>query len=108
MNWPWYLLLDVVLWLITAAVMWWSWPRLDAGQRRGAWLAAVVVMVLQVGNELLSLNVFQAWSFSPEHNRLIGFALWGAPLEEYLFWFAFAWMIPFGYAGFASLEGGGA
>jgi lycopene cyclase domain-containing protein len=105
MNGPWYLLLDAALWLIALGVVRWSWPRLDAGERRGAWLAAALVMVLQVGNEWLSLNVFQAWSFSQAHNRLLGVELWGAPLEEYFFWFAFAWMIPFGYAGLASREG---
>lgn len=106
MTWPWYLLLDAGLWLITLAVIGFFWPRLDAEWRRGACLAACVVMVLQVGNELLSLNVFQAWSFSQEHNRLVGLDFWGVPIEEYLFWFAFAWMIPFGYAGLASRESG--
>jgi hypothetical protein len=106
MTWPWYLLLDAALWLIALSLIWWSWPRLNAGWRRSALFAACLVMVLQVGNELLSLNVFQAWSFSQVHNRLLGVELWGAPLEEYLFWFAFAWMIPFGYAGLASREGG--
>jgi hypothetical protein len=56
MTWPWYLLLDAGLWLITLAVIGCFWPRLDAEWRRGACLAACVVMVLQVGNELLSLN----------------------------------------------------
>ncbi|MEW6515763.1 MAG: hypothetical protein AB1439_02495 [candidate division FCPU426 bacterium] len=104
MNWPWYLLLDVFLWAVAAGLMLWAWPRMDAAGRRDACLTACLVMALQVGNELLSLRVFHAWSFSQAHNRLLGLDLLGAPVEEYLFWFAFAWMIPFGYAGLASRE----
>ncbi len=102
MNWPWYFILDLGIWGVAAAVMLWAWPRLDKSWRLTASLTAVLVMVLQVGNEVLSFNLFKAWSFSLEHNRLIGWNILGAPAEEYLFWFAFAWFLPFLYSGCAA------
>ncbi|MBN1594595.1 hypothetical protein JW933_01580 [candidate division FCPU426 bacterium] len=99
--WPWYLILDLALWAITAVIIRWSWPRLDPVVRKCVFITVFVVMVLQVLNELLSLHVFKAWDFSEDYNRLLGINLWGAPIEEYLFWFAYAWMIPFLYSGLA-------
>ena len=94
-----YLWMDLALWGITLGIMVWAWPRLTGRARSGACLTAFLVMVLQVLNEVLSLDIFHAWSFSLEHNQFIGIQWLGAPLEEFLFWFAFAWMIPFLYAG---------
>jgi len=99
--WPWYLVLDLVLWGITVVIILWVWPRLSNYWRISALLVVGLVMVLQVLNEVLSLHIFEAWTFSEAHNRLLGIILWGAPIEEYLFWFAFAWMIPFLYSGLA-------
>lgn len=103
--WPWYFILDLVLWGIAAGITVWAWPRLDRRWKLSVFWTIGIVMVLQVGNELLSLHVFQAWEFSTEHNRLLGLDLWGAPVEEYLFWFAFAWAIPFLYSGLACRPG---
>jgi hypothetical protein len=77
----------------------WAWRIMTPQWRASAVITACIVMVLQVFNELLSLHVFHAWDFSQEHNRLVGVDLWGAPIEEYLFWFAFAWFVPFLYSG---------
>jgi lycopene cyclase domain-containing protein len=33
---------------------------------------------------------------------MIGWAVAGIPVEEYLFWFAFAWMVPFLYSGLSA------
>ncbi len=96
---PWYFILDLGLWALTAAVVASAWPRMGKAWRRSACATALVVMVLQSFNEVLSRKVFQAWTFSYEHNRMIGISLLGEPVEEHLFWWAFAWMIPFGYAG---------
>jgi lycopene cyclase domain-containing protein len=96
----WYFWMDMGLWAIAFFCLGWAWPRLILRTRLIAAATAGWVMLLQVVNELLSLRIFHAWSFSLEHNRFIGIEWLGAPLEEYLFWFAFSWMIPFLYSGF--------
>jgi hypothetical protein len=107
---PWYFILDLALWGAVLVPVVWAWRRLEARERLAPALTAVLVMILQTGNELLSFNFFKAWSFSLAHNRFLGINILGAPLEEYLFWFAFAWLVPFAYAGlsvrYASAAGG--
>jgi hypothetical protein len=101
-----YFWMDLALWGATLGVLVWAGRRISARARTVAALTALVVMLLQVGNEVLSLNIFHAWSFSLEHNQFIGIQWLGAPLEEFLFWFAFAWWIPFLYAGLRRPRGG--
>ena len=108
MKMPWYFLTDVVLCLLAAAAVGWAWPRMTSLWRRSAVITAVVVMVLQCVNEYFSLLVFKAWTFSFAHNTLVGVEVFGVPIEEMLFWFAFAWMIPFVYSGLASPRPGAA
>lgn len=99
----WYLFLDLALCGLAAATVLWAWPRLDRPWRRSALWTAGTVMLLQCVNEYLSLHVFRAWTFSFEHNHLVGLDVLGVPVEEMLFWFAFAWFIPFAYSGLAAL-----
>lgn len=98
-NWPWYFLVDCVIGLTAVAAVLWSWPRLGTLWRAGAAATAIIIMVLQTLNEYLSFHVFQAWILSEEYNRLIGWNIAGTPVEEYIFWYSFAWMIPFLYSG---------
>lgn len=96
---PWYFMLDLALWLMTIGVMLWAWPQLTTTWRMSAVVTALLVMPLQVLNEYLSLHVVFAWTFSLDHNKMIGWDIFGTPVEEYLFWFAFAWFCPFLYSG---------
>jgi hypothetical protein len=101
MNGHWYFLTDLALCGLAAAVIGWAWPRLDSLWRGSACLTAGIVMVLQVVNEYLGLIVFKAWSVSSDPHAWLGWFPGGIPVEEYLFWFAFAWLIPFAYSGLA-------
>ncbi len=103
--WPWYFIMDVGLWTLAAAVVFWAWPHLGHWWRLSACLTAGLVMILQSLNEVLSRQVFQAWTFSYEHNRMVGVTFLGEPLEEHLFWWAFAWMLPFFYLGLVAWFG---
>lgn len=96
--WPWYFLMDLGLWAISLVIVGWSWKRLNRLWKLTALVTAIVVMGLQTWNEWLSYNVYKAWGFSQAHNTLLGINFLGAPVEEHLFWFAFAWMVPFLYA----------
>jgi hypothetical protein len=100
---PWYLILDLIIWGITVGVVVWAWRRLEIKQRWVVSLTSFIVMVLQTLNEVLSFNLFEAWTFSLEHNRFIGLKFLDAPIEEYLFWFSFAWLLPFLYSGLCTI-----
>lgn len=95
---PWYLITDIFLWTVTVLVLRWSWPQIGKISRITAATNAVWIMLLQTTCEILSrkLNV---WTFAYDHNTMIGINLMGEPIEEYLFWWAYAWVIPFGYYG---------
>jgi hypothetical protein len=99
MKLPWYFITDLLLCLATGGVIRWSWPNLGPVNKWSAVSAASVIMILQTANELISRKIFHAWTFSFEHNCMIGLNFLGEPLEEYLFWWAYAWLIPFGYCG---------
>lgn len=98
---PWYFFMDLGLWAMAVLVIVWAWPKTSRRQRFSACSTAVLVMILQSVNEVLSITVFSAWSFSHQHNRMLGLKFLGQPLEEHLFWWAFAWFIPFFYYGWA-------
>jgi hypothetical protein len=98
-KWPWYFIMDLGLWAITLVIVRWAWPRLDRYWKISVLITIGLVMILQVVNELVSLHIFKAWGFSEEYGSLLGWDIGGAPVEEYLFWFAYAWMIPFLYSG---------
>jgi len=102
---PWYFMTDLVFCGLAAAAVVWAWPKLGPVWRTSAWMTAVLVMILQTVNEYLSLMVFEAWTFSFEYNRLIGWSILGTPVEEYLFWFSFAWLVPFFYSGWVAVFG---
>ncbi len=96
--WPWYFMMDLILWGISLALVKWSWSKLSRSWKTTAMVTATLVMGLQTWNEWLSFNVYKAWGFSQAHNTLLGIHFLGAPVEEHLFWYAFAWMVPFLYA----------
>lgn len=102
MKLPWYMIMDLMLCGMAIAAVYWAWPKMNRYWRWSALLTAITVMILQVLNELLSLHIFKAWEFSEQYSSLIGVNVWGAPLEEYLFWFPFAWMITFLYSGLSA------
>ncbi len=101
---PWYFILDLIIWGITIGVVVWAWRRLVQKQCWVLCLTAFIVMILQTLNEVLSFNFFKAWTFSLEHNRFIGLNFLDAPIEEYLFWFSFAWLLPFLYSGLCTIK----
>lgn len=99
MTLPWYFIMDLGLWAMTVVVILWTWPKIGRVWRLCASCTAVVVMILQSINEVMSCRIFLAWTFSYEYNRMIGISFLGDPLEEHLFWWAFAWLAPFFYLG---------
>ena len=98
-HWPWYFIMDIGLWAVTLVIVYWAWTRLDRYWKTSAIITIILVMILQVANELVSLHIFKAWGFSEEYGSLLGLDIWGVPIEEYLFWFAYAGMIPLLYSG---------
>ncbi|NTV52967.1 MAG: hypothetical protein HGA76_08160 [Candidatus Firestonebacteria bacterium] len=105
MKLPWYLFLDILLWIWASWAFFRTWPKLGFVHRASACSSAVCIMTLQTVNELMSRKMFSAWTFSYEYNSMIGLDFLGEPLEEYLFWWAFAWLIPFGYYGLVAWFG---
>ncbi len=105
MKLPWYLILDILLWIWAGWTIRWAWPKLGRVHRWSACSAAVCVMALQTLNEFMSRRIYNAWTFSFDHNSMIGINFLGDPLEEYLFWWSYAWLIPFGYYGLVAWFG---
>lgn len=60
--------------------------RLDALSKKAFWVTSGVLLPLAFAMEYVYLWL-DIWTFSEEKDPLLGIWLWGAPVEEFFFWF---------------------
>ncbi len=83
------------VYLITYTVLFWVpallfafflLGRLPRARRKGFWAASAAMAAVSVVMEYLFLK-FDVWFFSEKIDRLVGWRIGGAPVEEFVFWF---------------------
>ncbi|MFW6221788.1 MAG: hypothetical protein ACOC4C_04915 [Fibrobacterota bacterium] len=61
-------------------------PRQKQCMQKAFFATCLLLMPITIGFEYLSLYL-DIWNFSEEHSSLWGYAILGAPVEEFIFWF---------------------
>lgn len=90
MNFPIYALLDLFL-IIIAVLLWLPLgKRLDKLSKIAALLTFLLLCFLSAGFQYLCFIRVNAWILHPENTWLLPVTILNSPLEEYLFWWAFA------------------
>lgn len=84
---PLYFLTCVLLfWIPGLALFAGLWRGLAPADRAALWWTLVVMTPLTILMEFIYLKA-DIWSFSGAHDPLLGLTLFGAPIEEFAFWF---------------------
>lgn len=74
---------------VIACALFWSAKNFSTNDAKAIVAFSVVVDLLTTGIEKLMM-VFDVWGFSRAHHYMIGLTLFGAPIEEYVYW----WLCP--------------
>jgi len=61
-------------------------PKISPAMRKAFWATCVVLVPVTVAFEFIGLYL-DIWNFSEEYSKLWGIKLFGAPVEEFIFWF---------------------
>jgi len=94
------------LWL-PAALLWLVLGRkIDRTSRESFLLTLAVIYPVSVLMEYVYLH-FDIWSFSEKMDPLLGPRIYGAPIEEFSFWFGVTPLLLLYYLGFERLFRGG-
>ncbi|MFA6030344.1 MAG: lycopene cyclase domain-containing protein [Elusimicrobiota bacterium] len=100
MRLPLYFLSTLLyFWLPAAALAWKVYPGLDRLSRRAFWLTLAVFVPLTAAMEFVCLRL-DVWTFSEAKDPLLGLRIFGAPVEEFLFWFGAQPFVLFSYLAF--------
>lgn len=84
---PLYLIIYTVLFWVPAALFAVLALRaFPVPLKRAFWATSVVMGAASVVNEYIFLK-YDVWFFSEKIDRLVGLRLFGAPVEEFVFWF---------------------
>ena len=75
------------------------WRHQDRLTRKAFWFTLAVFTLLTGAMEYVCLHL-DIWSFSEELDPLLGLHIFGAPVEEFMFWFGGAPFVLFIYIGF--------
>lgn len=74
-------------------------PKQDDLSRKAFWLTLAIYIPLSTAMEYLCLYL-DIWSFSEKKDPLLGLRIFGAPIEEFSFWFGAQPFFLFSYMGF--------
>jgi len=84
---PVYFLTCVLLfWIPGVALLAGLWHTRTRVQRTAFWITCMVMAIVTFGMEYVYLWA-DIWSFSEVHDPLLGIRIFGAPIEEFTFWF---------------------
>lgn len=75
-----------MFWIPATALTIGCWGLQTATQHRAFWITGAAFGGLSLVMEYVYLWL-DLWSFSTAHDPLLGINLWGAPIEEFVFWF---------------------
>lgn len=80
--------LSVVLyfWVPVLVMASWLLPKKDRLDKTAFWLTLAIFLPMATVMEYVYLWL-DIWSFSEHFDRLLGPRFWGAPLEEFVFWY---------------------
>ena len=81
-----FLTVVLVFWVPGLALVPVYWGRLGEGGRKALLVVVAIMAVVSFGMEYVYLWA-DIWSFSEAHDPLLGIGLWGAPIEEFTYWF---------------------
>ncbi len=76
----------LLFWIPGVALTIGIWSRLTHAERRAYWITCGLMAVISFGMEYVYLWL-DIWNFSEARDPLLGIRIWGAPIEEFEFWF---------------------
>ena len=76
----------LIFWVPGVALLVGNYGWLSGKQRKAFWIVLALMAVITFGMEYVYLWA-DIWSFSEAYDPLLGIELWGAPIEEFTFWF---------------------
>ncbi|MFA6092253.1 MAG: lycopene cyclase domain-containing protein [Elusimicrobiota bacterium] len=102
---PLYFLSTLAYFWIPALVLgFWLYPLQDRLSRKAFWLALACILPMTAVMEYVYLYC-GIWGFSQAKDPLLGIWIFGAPIEEFMFWFGAPPFILLAYWGFVRLLG---
>jgi lycopene cyclase domain-containing protein len=102
------------VYLITYSILFWApvflfflfaFGRLSGPMKKSFLAMAVIMAVFSIGMEWLYLY-FDVWSFSEKTDQLLGWRVFGAPVEEFVYWFGATPFCLTVYLGYRRVFGG--
>jgi hypothetical protein len=94
---PLYLLLDLSV-IIIAAVLWLPlYKHLDRITKTAGLITVAILSIMASVFQYLCLVRVGAWSVCEQNTWLLPVRLFGSPIEEYLFWWGFAFIMTAAY-----------
>lgn len=76
----------LLFWIPSALLYAYLYSWMGTGFRRAFWITFSLLIPVTFGFEYVCLAL-DVWSFSEQTHKLWGPELWGAPVEEFVFWF---------------------
>jgi hypothetical protein len=94
---PLYLVLDIAI-IIVAAALWLPlYKHLDRITKTAGIMTVALLSIMASAFQYLCLVRVGAWSVCEQNTWLLPVRLLGSPLEEYLFWWGFAFIMTAAY-----------
>lgn len=98
-----FLLYTALFWAPSLCIVIIFWKTLDALTRKAFLVTCSVMAALTFVMEYVYLW-FNVWSFSEKTDPLLGIRLWGAPIEEFVFWFGAAFLFAALYIAYGGMK----
>ncbi len=81
-----FIIYTVLFWVPVTLFLVFFYGKLNPETRKAFWLTTGIMAAVSVVMEYLFLK-FDVWFFSQKIDRLLGFWIGSAPVEEFVFWF---------------------
>jgi lycopene cyclase domain-containing protein len=94
----------VGFWIPIALLSIFILPKISSSMRKAFFATCVVLVPVTVAFEYIGLSL-DIWNFSEEYSKLWGIKLFGAPVEEFIFWFGATPLCLLLYLCFTSTKG---
>ncbi|MFH1258830.1 MAG: hypothetical protein ABII74_03295 [Elusimicrobiota bacterium] len=76
----------IIFWIPSAFLYLFLRKKLDSLTKKAFWITVLILMPVTFAAEYIYLWA-DIWNFSENYDPLIGISIWGAPIEEFIFWF---------------------
>jgi len=95
----------VLFWIPVLVFLLFAFRHLSLPMKKAFFSVSVIMAVFSIGMEWLYLY-FDVWSFSEKTDKLLGWRIFGAPVEEYVYWFGATPFCMTLYLGYRRVLGG--